>query len=531
VTRRKKKWILIGTVGALAATLIVAIVVGITLARRFDPFIREQAVAYLSERFNSDVELGSLKIRVPRLSPLQALFRRGHGTRARVEGENLRLRQRGIASDLPPLITIRKFHFDVDLGRIQQTPRMVEHVALSGMQINVPPKGERKPVSGGQAPAGASSSPSVIIQQVDMNDLVLNILPKNRAKKPLVFDIDVLKLTSAGTGVPMRFDAKLTNPKPPGYVQSRGSFGPWVADDPGMTPLKGEYTFTDADLSVFRSIAGILQSTGDFDGNLSTIQARGEARVPDFRLAMAGNRVPLQTRFEVLVDGTNGNTVLSPVRATLGKTNFTTSGAVLKREGDLRRTIDLDVNMPNGYLNDVLQLAMKGQPFMVGRLALKTKVVLPPLAEKVREKLILDGRFEVSDAKFLKTNIQDQIDTLSRRGQGQPKNMAVDEVVHDMKGVFRLEDEKLTFRSLSFAVPGASVNLAGTYDLDADVLDFLGALKLQAKVSQTMTGWKRWALKPVDPFFAKEGAGTFIRIAVTGSSREPQFGRARSRKE
>jgi hypothetical protein len=76
-------------------------------------------------------------------------------------------------------------------------------------------------------------------------------------------------------------------------------------------------------------------------------------------------------------------------------------------------------------------------------------------------------------------------------------------------------------------VPGASVNLAGTYDIDADNLDFRGALKLRAKVSQTMTGWKRWALKPVDPFFAKQGAGTFLRIAVTGSSSKPQFGRDR----
>jgi hypothetical protein len=44
-----------------------------------------------------------------------------------------------------------------------------------------------------------------------------------------------------------------------------------------------------------------------------------------------------------------------------------------------------------------------------------------------------------------------------------------------------------------------------------------------------MTGWKRWALKPVDPFFAKEGAGTFLRIAVTGSSQQPKFGLARGR--
>jgi len=40
-----------------------------------------------------------------------------------------------------------------------------------------------------------------------------------------------------------------------------------------------------------------------------------------------------------------------------------------------------------------------------------------------------------------------------------------------------------------------------------------------------MTGWKRWVLKPVDPFFAKEGAGTFLRIKVTGTSKAAKFGR------
>jgi hypothetical protein len=54
---------------------------------------------------------------------------------------------------------------------------------------------------------------------------------------------------------------------------------------------------------------------------------------------MSGNPVPLTTEFEVGVDGTNGNTVLKPVRARLGSTNLTTSGAVLKHEGDKQRTI------------------------------------------------------------------------------------------------------------------------------------------------------------------------------------------------
>ena len=114
---------------------------------------------------------------------------------------------------------------------------------------------------------------------------------------------------------------------------------------------------------------------------------------------------------------------------------------------------------------------------------------------------------------------------LSRRGQGQPQNMAIDEVVLAMGGRFHLEDEKITFESLSFAVPGSGIDLAGKYDLDKDLLDFHGTLKLNATVSQTMTGWKRWVLKPVDPFFSKEGVGTFLHIQVVGPSKAPKFGR------
>jgi hypothetical protein len=186
--------------------------------------------------------------------------------------------------------------------------------------------------------------------------------------------------------------------------------------------------------------------------------------------------------------------------------------------------------MPKGNLRDLLSLGMKGQSFMEGQIALKTKIDIPPLNGKVKEKLLLDGRFEITNGRFLQSKIQDQIDTLSRRGQGQPKNMKIDEVVHAMAGVFKLEDETITFQNLSFAVPGSGVDLKGSYDIAEDVLDFHGTLKLDAKVSQTMTGWKHWLAKPVDPFFSKNGAGTFLRIQVTGSSKEPNFGRDKAPK-
>jgi hypothetical protein len=231
------------------------------------------------------------------------------------------------------------------------------------------------------------------------------------------------------------------------------------------------------------------------------------------------------------VDGTNGDTILKPVFGTLGSTSFTTSGGIIKHESDTRRTISLDVDMPKGNLRDILTLAMKGDPFMEGQIDLKTKIDIPPLSGKVKEKLLLDGQFEITRGRFLRSSIQDQIDTLSRRGQGQPKNMEIDEVVLAMGGRFKMEDETITFESLSFAVPGSGIDLAGSFDLNRDVLDFHGTLKLDAKVSQTMTGWKRWLLKPIDPFFSKKGAGTFLRIQVVGSSKKPQFGRDKSPKD
>jgi hypothetical protein len=123
---------------------------------------------------------------------------------------------------------------------------------------------------------------------------------------------------------------------------------------------------------------------------------------------MSGNRVSLKTRFEALVDGTNGNTTLKPVIGTLGTTTFTTSGGIIRHEKDRPREISLDVTMPNGDLRDVLTLAMKGAPFMEGRLTLHARIDIPPLSGKVEQKLLLAGRFELSQTRFLKSTIQNQ---------------------------------------------------------------------------------------------------------------------------
>jgi hypothetical protein len=399
------------------------------------------------------------------------------------------------------------------------------------MEIVVPPKTSQFQIDKGADIGGSQESEKtgVIIENVTVRDAVLKLLPEEAEKMPLHFDIHYLYLESAGKDVAMNYHASLTNAKPPGEILSEGTFGPWTEGEPGDTPLRGKYNFDKADLNVFDGIAGILNSTGEFAGTLSTINVRGEASVPDFRLKISGNPVPLKTKFEVLVDGTNGNTVLRPVIARLGTTDFTTSGGVIKPEGEDHRWIALDVSMPHGKIEDLLRLAMKGSPLMAGRVTLKTRIDIPPLSGKVREKLRLNGSFEITEGRFLRSNIQTQIDNLSRRGQGQPRNEEIEDVPTAMTGKFDLKNEVITFSPLQFGVPGAAVELAGNYRFNGP-LDFHGTLKLQAKVSQTMSGWKRWVLKPVDPFFSKEGAGTLLHIKVDGTPADPKFGLDRSRK-
>jgi AsmA-like C-terminal region len=530
MTTRRRNWILGIGLAAVVAVSGLAIAVS-QLAAHAEPYARQAAIHYLEQRFDSDVQLQSLHLEFPKTSLWRLMLTRGRGISAHVEGQGLSLRLKSRTGSAP-LFAIRKFSCEVSLDSLLHPPAMVSQVSVEGMDIQVPPRrtGPRLPPSSGaaqpqgQGPAGAS----VMIAKVSIRAARLVLQPQNPQRTPLEFDIHTLQLESAEPSAPMKYSAALTNAKPPGEIQVSGMFGPWRASEPGDTLITGDYVFQKADLGVFSAIAGILHSTGKFEGRLSAITVHGEASVPDFRLRRTGAPVPLVARFAATVDGTNGNTMLEPVAATLGSTSFTTSGGIIRHEANQPRAISLDLAMPNGDLRDILRLTMKGPPFMEGRLALNTKIDIPPLTGRVREKLELDGRFTVREGKFLHSTIQNQIEALSSRARGQAQDDR-EQVVSRMAGQFHLENAALQFRALSFAIPGADIDLAGSYNLDSDALDLGGTLKLQATVSQIVTGsqpaagWKRVVLKTVDRFFEKDGAGTFLHIRVQGTSKAPKF--------
>lgn len=523
---RRMKWTLAIAAGLPVAGGLVLFLAAKRYASRFEPYIRDQAVSYLRERFRADVGVRELRIDLPALSPVDLYFSGGRGVMAAVTGRGILLQQGG-----RPLLKMDALRFEVDVGQaFEESHKSVRVVYLDGVDIIVPPKGSRPklPPPAPPQPGGSPTTPAsaVRIGEILISNARLIIQPRDVSRQPLEFELHRVRLTDAGIDAPLRYEAQLRNAKPPGEINSTGTFGPWDADEPGETPLAGEYRFERANLAVFRAIGGVLNSTGKFEGRLNHIDAKGSATVPDFHLKHAGNKMPLATRFEVTVDGTNGDTILKPVHGSLRQTKFVTSGGVIKHDGDQRRTIDLTVDMADGRLEDLLLLAMKGtDPLLSGRLQLKSRIGIPPLSGKVIEKLRLNGRFAIREGKFHRSQIQDRLDKMSRQAQGDPTNQSIADVTTEMQGRFELANELITFSELAFGIPGADLNLKGMYNIESEVLDFHGDLRLQAKLSQTQTGWKRWALKPVDPFFAKKGAGLYTRIKITGTRSQPSFGR------
>ena len=491
--------------------------------------LRQRIVKTLSDKLDSEVELGDLHLRVfPRL---------------RIEGADLRIRRRGM-DDYPPLIAIKSFHVDATLIGLWR--KHVEHVRLDGLDINIAPSQVRKrqkqlEVGRQKSEAEAhKSAPSledlkndpledggVVIDRTDTVDARLIILPFERDKQPKVWAIHTLHMRDLGSLQPWPFKATLTNGVPPGEIDVTGKFGPWHRDEPGDTPLEGGFNFAQADLGVFKGISGTLSSHGYFGGTLAELDANGETDTPDFTVKIGGHPFPLHVKYQALIDGTNGDTRLKVIDAWFLNSYLHATGAVLDApKGQPGRTVTLDVAMDQSRIEDIMKMAVKtASPPMVGALKLTTKFLLPPGERDVADRLRLDGRFWIAKARFTNYDVQGKIEELSKRGRGKTGEPVKDRVASDFQGRFKLADGRLALPEVTFAVPGARVELAGAYALTAETLDFKGQLLLDAKISQTTTGVKSLLLKVVDPLFKqKDGTGSAIPIKISGSRNAPDFG-------
>jgi len=518
--------------GLLAAAMAVAGVV-LVLAHRAEPMLRATIVEQLHQHFHARVELDSFH-----LSLAGGLWVEGNGLRiwppAQVEGVTVP----STATPDEPLIRLEAFRFHTPLTYRPGQVIRISLVELKGLRVDMPPRshfGHGAPKDPGPPKTGAALL-RFQVDSIECSNANLTLETSKPGKLPLQFAIAHLKLTRIGSGGMMNFDAELTNPRPVGIIHSTGSFGPWLVDDPGESALKGDYSFDHADLGGFKGIAGILSSTGHYEGTLRNLVANGETDTPDFRLKSFDKPLALHTRFHALVDGTNGDTWLQPVEATLGHSHFTAQGQVVRvmakdaagRPQSLGHDIALTVNVDRGRIEDFLRLASRSDaPLLTGAVTLKARLHIPPGPAPVHERLRLAGTFNLDDARFASAKIQERIGELSLRGQGRPKDAKGDggsETRSTMEGDFQMGGGVVTLPRLKYSVPGAVIELQGTYGVEAGALSFAGTARTDATVSQMVGGWKGLLLKPVDRYFKKDGAGMQIPIHISGTRENLQFG-------
>ncbi|HEX8811859.1 MAG TPA: AsmA-like C-terminal region-containing protein [Terracidiphilus sp.] len=574
---RRHRWLL--WLGGSVLVVLIALSVALAIvARRFEPFLRARIIQGLSDRFHTHVELDGFHVAVNNIRRGQwGIWAVGSGLRIwppqPVNGvQDLDVSNAAVAG--APLISLQEFSFHVPLRWEETKLIRIAEVRLNGLNVVVPPRAGRTPqavspaskqsagMAAGGVPqlvkaafsiadsprpsVGSGIHPALVVDRVVCENVDLLLETNKPGKLPMHFPIPHLTLTNATPNGPVGYVADVLNPKPLGMVHSVGTFGPWVTADPGLSAVSGTYHMEKADMGVFKGIAGLITSDGHFTGTLRNISVTGTTTVPDFRLTHFGNPMHLTTRFDARVDGTDGDTWLDKVDATLGQSQFTTAGEIVRvridrsgnevsaQSGQIApeqvnidgHSINLNVNVPRGQLEDFLKLTSKsGNAMLTGELTAKAHLVIPPGHIPVEQRLKLDGTFQLSNAQFTSEKVQEKLQQLSLRGQGKPNEVKTADpalVRSDMSGTFHMANGIIALPDLNYRVPGADIQLQGSYALEGP-LEFTGTARMDATVSQMVGGWKGLLLKPADKFFKKDGAGTQVPITIKGTREAPEF--------
>jgi len=179
-------------------------------------------------------------------------------------------------------------------------------------------------------------------------------------------------------------------------------------------------------------------------------------------------------------------------------------------------------------IEDFLRLAGRtNKVLMTGDVRVKTTLHIPPGKVPVHKRLQLNGWFALDKTLFTSTKIQGRVAELSLRGEGRLNDLKTTDaasILSQMEGRFRLASGIITLPALDYTVPGAKIQLKGTYGIEGGALSFVGTAKMDASVSKVVGGWKGMLLKPADHYFKKGGAGTEVPIHINGTREAPKFG-------
>jgi hypothetical protein len=414
-----------------------------------------------------------------------------------------------------PLVTIERLVIRGAYSGILS--RHISRITAENLHVFIPPLGSGKPFH--------TTHSTITIGEVVTNGATLEFASRNPQKRPLRFDIREASFRDVGWAGPLSYRLRVHNPEPPGEITTMGKFGVWDKEDPSRTPISGQYKFEQANLSVYRGIAGMLSSVGKFNGNLGHIDISGTTDTPNFEVKSGGHPVQLITEFSAYVDARQGDTFLKRVDAHFRKTHVVAEGSIAKSSNGAGKTALINLCTSYGRIQDILALFVKkARAPMSGTVTLGAKVEIPPGDRPFLKKVLLKGGFGIGAGEFSKPSTQEGVNKLSAGARGEKDPPDPETVLTDLTGQVALADGVANFNDLSFGVPGAAARMHGTYNVINHKIDLHGQMQVDSKISNTTGGAKALLLKLMDPFFKKKKKGEILPVRISGTYENPSFG-------
>jgi hypothetical protein len=428
------------------------------------------------------------------------------------------------APDLPPIGSADSLVVQGSWADLLLLRSRVRLVAVEGLHVVIPPVGSR--ANHEDFPPGSSadfSGPSTVVEQLNIHNATLDIMRVNGSRYS--FPIRQLVIHNLRSGQPISYSVDMQNAWPSGHIVAKGNFGPLLPSNLGATPVSGDFTFTSVKLEDIHGLSGGLSSAGRFSGALTAIEANISSETPDFAVGK-GRRTQLATSTHVTINGLNANIILHSV-------DVHTGASAVHAEGDIvgsPKVTNLEIRVANGRARDILRPFFKSEVPITGAVWLHSHARLTPGGDGLTflKRLQMDGVFDIPSERLTNRDTEQKLSDFSQRAQGAKPTerqsapgdrvlAETAEVFSSLKGRATVRDGIVSTQRLNFQVPGANVDVNGTFSLHDGSVHMLGDVSMQSDVSHAATGVKSMLLKPLIPFFKKHHAGAKISIAITGS--------------
>lgn len=508
----------------IVAALILVIAAGGPLLMNYWPFRYREVHPLLEQTFRSRVDVGH--------------YHRTYFPHPGYVAENITFHRHG-DMQIPALATVQRMTVTGTWTNLLFHPHKLYQIRLDGLHVQIPPPGTVARGMDFDQGVISASKQEIEIETILADSTILDFL--NHGAPPLRFQFAHLEVHNVQQNRPLTFSARVLLPQPKGTVLASGTLGPFRTTDYGSTPLSGNYSLPDADLSSIRGISGHAAASGQYHGTFSQLDVQGQAAMPDFRAASA-HSVRFDAGYHVTVTGTNGDVQIHEAHVRTGHSLISASGSVTGSP----KTVALNLATDNSRVEELLPIVQQGPPSVAGSVSFHAAVKYPEGQGRFLERLDLKGNVALAQVRFVSTQTQQDLDAFSARVRSDPPNptpgVAARNAPHsaappqngsaDAPPDIRAQASSDTafhrgiasFPNIRAGFPGAQASLSGTFGLLDTKIHLTGQVALEQDLSHATTGWKSVLLKPLAPFFRHKNTGALVSIAVTGTAKHPQVG-------